>query len=224
MSDSLRPHESQHARPPCPSPTPWVHSNSCPLSQWCHPAISSSVVPFSSCPQSLPASEYFPVSQLFAWGGQSIGILSGVISPLISSSISGTYPSGEFPFQYPIVLPFHTVHGILKVRILKWFAIPFSSGLHSVRPLGWPHTAWLSFIELDKAVVRVIGLTSFLWVWFQCVCPLMPSCNTYRLTWVSLTLDMGYLFKAAPAKRSRCSLPWTRGISSQLPLLTLDME
>ena len=74
VSDSLRPHESQHARPPCPSPTPGVHSNSCPSSQWCHPAISSSVIPFSSCPQSLPASESFPMSQLFTWGGQSIGV------------------------------------------------------------------------------------------------------------------------------------------------------
>ena len=71
MSDSLRPHESQHARPPCPSPTPGVHSDLRPSSQWCHPAISSSVVPFSSCPQSLPASESFPMSQLLAWGGQS---------------------------------------------------------------------------------------------------------------------------------------------------------
>ena len=68
MSDSLRPHELQHATPPCPSPTPRVHSDSRPSSQWCHPAISSSVVPFSSCPQSLPASESFPMSQLFAWG------------------------------------------------------------------------------------------------------------------------------------------------------------
>ena len=74
MSDSLRPHESQHARPPCPSPTPGVHPDSCPSSQWCHPAISSSVVPFSSCPQSIPASESFPTSQLFAWGGQSTGV------------------------------------------------------------------------------------------------------------------------------------------------------
>ena len=74
MSDSLRPHESQHARPPCPSPTPRVHSDSRPSSQWCHPAISSSVVPFSSCPQPLPASESFPMSQLFAWGGQSTGV------------------------------------------------------------------------------------------------------------------------------------------------------
>ena len=74
MSDFLRPHESQHARPPCPSPTPRVHPNSCPLSWWCHPAISSSVVPFSSCPQSFPASGSFQMSQLFISGGQSIGV------------------------------------------------------------------------------------------------------------------------------------------------------
>ena len=74
MSDSLQPHESQHTRPPCPSPIPGVHPNSCPSSRWFHPAISSSVIPFSSCPQSLPASESFPMSQLFAWGGQSTGV------------------------------------------------------------------------------------------------------------------------------------------------------
>ena len=74
MSDSLQPHESQHARPPCPSPTPGVHPYSRPSSRWCHPAISSAVVLFSSCPQSLPASESFPVSQLFAWGSQSTGV------------------------------------------------------------------------------------------------------------------------------------------------------
>ena len=72
MSDSLRPNEPQHARPPCPSLTPGVHPNPCPLSQWCHPAISSSVIPFSSCPQSFPASESFPMSQLFTSGGQSV--------------------------------------------------------------------------------------------------------------------------------------------------------
>ena len=74
MSDSLRPHELQHARPPCPSPTPGVYPNSCPSSRRCHPAISSSVVPFSSCPQSLPASGDFPMSQFFASGGQSIRV------------------------------------------------------------------------------------------------------------------------------------------------------
>ena len=75
VSDSLRPHESQHAKPPCPSPTPRVHAYLRPSSQWCHPAISSSVVPFSSCPQSLPASESFPMSQLFAWGGLLLNIV-----------------------------------------------------------------------------------------------------------------------------------------------------
>ena len=80
VPDSL-PHELQHTRPPCPSPTPGVYSNPCPSSQWCHPAISSSVVPFSSCPQSLPVSGSFPMSQLFAWGGQSTGVSApGLIS------------------------------------------------------------------------------------------------------------------------------------------------
>ena len=74
VSNSLWPHELQHARPPCPSPSPGVHSNSRPLSRWCHPAISCFVIPFSSCSQSLPASESFPMSQLFAWGGQSTGV------------------------------------------------------------------------------------------------------------------------------------------------------
>ena len=72
--DSLRPHESQHARPPCPSAISRVHPNSSASSWWCHPAISSSVIPFSSWPQSLPASGSFPMSQLFTWGGQSIGV------------------------------------------------------------------------------------------------------------------------------------------------------
>ena len=79
MSNSLQPHESQHARLPCPSPTPRIYSNSCPLGRWCHPAISSSVIPFSSCPQSLPESGSFPMSQLFAWGGQSIGVSASVL-------------------------------------------------------------------------------------------------------------------------------------------------
>ena len=74
VSDSLRPHESQHARPPCPSPTPQGHPNPCPSSRWCHPTISSSVVPFSSCPHSFPASGSFPMSQLFTSGGQSTGV------------------------------------------------------------------------------------------------------------------------------------------------------
>ena len=91
VSDSLRPHESQHARPPCPSPTPGVHWDSHPSSQWCHPAISSSVVPFSSCPQSLPASESFPMSQLFSWGGQSTGV--SALASFLPKKSQGWSPS-----------------------------------------------------------------------------------------------------------------------------------
>ena len=100
VSDSLQPHESQHARPPCPSPTHGVHSNSRPSSQWCHPAISSSVVSFSSNPQSLPASESFPMSQLFAWGGQSTGV-SALASflPKISQSWSPSEWTGWISLQ-----------------------------------------------------------------------------------------------------------------------------
>ena len=90
-SNSLRPHESQHARPPCPSPTPGVHSDSRPSSQWCHPAISSSGIPFSSCLQSLPASESFPMSQLFAWGGQSTGV--SALASVLPKKSQGSSPS-----------------------------------------------------------------------------------------------------------------------------------
>ena len=92
VSDSLRPHELQHARPPCSSPTPGVHPNPCPLSQWCHPTILSSVVPFSSCLQSFPASGSFPVNQLFASGGQSIGVSA-------SASVLPTNIQDWFPLE-----------------------------------------------------------------------------------------------------------------------------
>ena len=91
VSDSLQPHESQHARPPCPSPSSGVHSDSCPLSQWYHPAISSSVVPFSSCPQSLPESESFPMSQLFTSCGQSIGV--SALASFLPKKSQGWSPS-----------------------------------------------------------------------------------------------------------------------------------
>ena len=91
MSDSLRPHELQHNRPPCPSPTPRVHSNSCPSSEWYHPAISSSVIPSSSCPQSLPASGSFPMSQHFTWGGQSTGV--SALASFLPKKSQGWSPS-----------------------------------------------------------------------------------------------------------------------------------
>ena len=92
VSDSLRPHESQHTRPPCLPPTPGVHPDPRPLSQWCHPAISSSVVHFSSCPQSLPASGSFQMSQIFASGGQSIGVSAS--SSVLPMNIQDWFPLG----------------------------------------------------------------------------------------------------------------------------------
>ena len=92
QSDSLRPHESQHARPPCPSPTPGVHTNPCPSSRWCHPAISSSVIPFSSYLHSLPASGSFPSSQLSASGGQSIG--ASASATVLPMNIQSWFPLG----------------------------------------------------------------------------------------------------------------------------------
>ena len=92
VSGSLRPHESLHTRPPCPSPTPRAHPNPCPLSRWCHPTISSSLIPFSSCPQSFPATGSFPMNQLFAWSGQSIGVsASASVCPMNTQDWS---PSG----------------------------------------------------------------------------------------------------------------------------------
>ena len=92
LTDSFWRHESQYARPPCPSPSPGVHSNSHPLSRWCHPAISSSVIPFSSCPQSLPASESFPMSQLFQSGGQSITV--SALASVLPMNIQDWSPLG----------------------------------------------------------------------------------------------------------------------------------
>ena len=146
VSDFLWPHESQHARPPCPSPTPGVHPNPYSSSRWCHPTIPSSVVPFSSCSQSFPALGSFPMSQLFAWGGQSIGVSASTSAaaakslqscPTLCDPIDGN-PLGS------------SVPGILQARILEWVAISFSSAwkwkvkvksLSRARLLATPGTA-----------------------------------------------------------------------------------
>ena len=110
---TLQPHEMQHTRPPCPSLTTGVHSNSCPSSQWCHPAILSSVIPFSSFPQSFPASESFPMSQLFAWGGQSTRV--SALASFLPKNTQGWSPlewTGSYIIKmswksHILVLPFH---------------------------------------------------------------------------------------------------------------------
>ena len=153
MSDSFRPHELQHVRPPYPSPTPGVHSDSCPSSQWCHPAISSSVVPFSSFLQSLPASESFPMSQLFAWGSQSPGV--SALASFLPKKSQGWSPSewtGWISLQskglsvlskvkvtqscLTLCDPIdYTVYGILQARILEWVAFTLFRG--SSQPRHW---------------------------------------------------------------------------------------
>ena len=124
-------------------------------------------------------------------------ILSEVIFALISSSILGTYRLGESSFSILSFCLFILFMGFSRQEY--WSGLPFLSLVDHILSdlstmtarLGWPHTAWLSFIELDKAVVHVIRLASCLWLWFQYVCPLIPSLSAYHLTWVSLSLDVG---------------------------------
>ena len=157
-------------------------------------------------------------------------ILSGVISPLISSSILGTYRCGEFILSVLYLFAFSYCSWgsqgknteVVCHSLLQWTTFCQNSPPRPIH-LGWPHMAWLSFTELDKAVVCMIRLVSFLWLLFLSVCPLMPSLSACHLIGVSLTLDVGYFFPAAPAKHSCCSLPCTWGISSQPPLLALDV-
>ena len=138
VSNCLWPHEPQHARPPCPSPTPRVYSNSCPLSQWCHPAISSSVVPFSSCPQSLPASRSFPMSQLFALGGQSIGVLAlASVLPMNTQDWSPSEWTGWISLQSKGLARvfFNTTvqkHQFFGAQLSLW-----SNSYIHIRCLGW---------------------------------------------------------------------------------------
>ena len=145
VSDSLRPHESQHARPPCPSWTPRVYPNSCPSSQWCHPAISSSVVPFSFCPQFLPASGSFPISQLFAWGGKSIGVsASTLVLPMNTQDLSPLEWTGWISLQ---------VQGTLKSLLQH----------HSSKASVFQHSAF--FMVQLSPLYTTIGKTIALTVW-----------------------------------------------------------
>ena len=186
MSNSLQPHESQHARPPCPSPTPGVHSDSHPLSQWCHPAISSSVVPFSSCLQSLLASESFPMSQLFAWGGQSTGV----------SALASSFPKksqGWSPSEWTgwISLQSKGLSRIFyntTVHNHQFFSISPSneySGLISFR------TDWFDLLAVQGTIKNLLQHNSskalILWCTIIFFTVAMQSCN-FKLTLTGLEL------------------------------------
>ena len=137
MSASLWPHELQHARPPCPSPTTGVYSNSCPSSRWCYPAISSSVVPFSSCPQSLPASGSFPLSQLFTWGGQSIGV--SALASVLPMNTQDWSPS-EWTDCYKIVCSYAPLYIYMPYDATLQFISPRAEVCFS------PSLVWLGLV------------------------------------------------------------------------------
>ena len=133
MSDSLRAHEPQHARPPCPSPTPRVQPNLCPSSQWCHPVISSSVVPFSSCPQSFPASGSFPMSQLFTSGGQNIGVSASTL--VLPMNTQGWSPLGWTGWISLQSKGFSRVFSNTAVQKHQFFSAQLSFGEGNGNPL-----------------------------------------------------------------------------------------
>ena len=142
VSDSLQPHELQHARPPCPSPTPRVHSDLHPLSQWCHPVIPSSVIPFSSCPQSLPASESFPMSQLFAWHCLRLGLFTGKFSLSLFFFLSLALPQfGLLSHVNSLRLPSGHSGSVLALSNAAGASL-FSPQLLVVAASGWLLLHW----------------------------------------------------------------------------------
>ena len=141
MSNSLWPHELRHARPPCPSPPPRVYPNSCPLSWWCHPTTSSSVIPFSSCSQSFPTSGSFQMSQLFASGGQSIGVSASTsVLPMNTQDWSPLRWTGWISLQSKKTLKSLLQPHSSKASVL-WFSAFFIVQLsHPYMPSGSIHT------------------------------------------------------------------------------------
>ena len=156
VSDSLWPHESQHARPPCPLPTPRVYPNSCPSSRWCHPAISSSVVPFSSCPQSLPASGSSPMSQLFPWGGQSTGVSAAAsVLPMNSQDWSplGWCPTLRHPMDY----------GNSPGQDTRMGSLSLLQGIFPTQGsnAGLPHCRWILYQLSHKGSPRILEWVAY---------------------------------------------------------------
>ena len=166
MSDSLWTHESQHARPPCPSSTPGVYSNSCPLSQRCHPAISSSFIHFSSCPQSLPASESFPMSQLFAWGGQSIRVSAS--TSLLPMNTQDWFPLGLTHLISLQSKEFSRVFSSTTIRQHQFFSTQLSLWINfhiHTWPLEKPQP-WLDGPLLTKVMSPLFNMLSRLVITF----------------------------------------------------------
>ena len=157
MSDSLRPLESQHARPPCPSPTPRVYSNSCSLSCWCHPTISSSVIPFSCCPQFLSASGSFPMSQHFVWGGQSIGVSdSASVLPMNTQDWSPLRWPGWISLQSKELSRVFSNTTVQKYQFFSTWH--FMWYLIRGRPDKWVHAFFSSYEFLGSSVIPMVQI------------------------------------------------------------------
>ena len=178
VSNSLRPHESQHTRPPCSSPTPGVYSNSRPSSQWCHPAISSSVVPFSSYPQSLPASGYFLISQLFTWGGQSTGV-SALASVLLmkTQDWSPLGCTGWISLQLERTLKSLLQHHSSKTSILRRSAFFIVQLSHPYMTTG-KTTALTRRTFVGKVMSRLFNMLSRLVIAF------LPMSKHLLISWL----------------------------------------
>ena len=175
VSDSLRSQEPQHSRPPCPSPTPGVQTNSCASSQWCYPAISSSVVPFSSCPQTFPASGSFPMSQLFAWGGQSTGLAaSNSVLPLNTQDWSPLGWTGWISLQSK---RFSRVFSNTTVQKHQFFGTKLSLQSNSHRTTGKTIalTRW-TFVE--KVMSLLLNMLSSLVINF------LPRSKHLLISWL----------------------------------------
>ena len=174
MSDSLRLHELQHSRPRCPSPTPGVHPNPCPLSRWCHPTISSSVVPFSSCLQSFPASGSLPMSQLFAWGGQSIGVsASASVLPMNihwfpsgQTGLISLQSKGLSRWSYSVLdlVSSHPLTMRKQIQTLSRLTRSHNSGINSCTDFSiWIKISWnmLKWLLWNLSVHNMLNRTSF---------------------------------------------------------------
>ena len=182
MSDSLWPHESQHARPPCPSLTPGVHSNSCPSSRWCHPAISSSVVPFSFCPQSLPASGSFQMSQLFTWSGQSIRVSASVsVPPMNTQDWSPLEWTGWISLQSK-GLSSLLQHHSSKASIL-WHSAFFTVQLSHPYMTTGKTISLTRWTFVGKVMSLLLNMLSRLVITFQGSAPADPGYSKGRRLW-----------------------------------------
>ena len=224
VSDSLRPHELQHPRPPCPSPTPGVYSNSRPLSRWCHSTISSSVVPFSSCPQSLPASGSFPMSQLVAWGGESIGVsASASVLPMNAQDWSHLGWTDWISLQSKGL---SRVFSSTTVQKHQFFGAQLSSQSNShihtwplEKPYPWPDGPLLAIMSLlfdmlSRLVIIFLPWSKRASFNFMAAGTICSDFGAQQNTHLGLSWWLSGKKLACQCRRQKCGFnPWVRKIS-----------